>query len=388
MVGSTHKPGAAALHGERISFTGRLASMAQKRAVELVRAAGGQPVQTVSRRTTLLVVGMYGWPLLPDGQVSSKLRFAEELIRQGVPLRTISERVFLEMLGLANQQPAVDKSFTAEKICELLKLQPETLRRWEQLSLVQSCDGHYDFQDVVSLQTVADLVRRGVRPEALNRSLRGLSNVVPGTERPLAQLKIVLANRSELLAELEDALVDERGQMLMKFEHDGVEKPEQAVVTVDPTDHSAQHWFEYGQSCEEAEEYSEAARAYGRAISMQTRFPEAHFNLGNVVRATGSLDTALDLYRTAAEQDAELACAWYNIADILYEKDRHDEAIVNLHNALEACADYPDAHFNLAMCYERVGARKAACRHWQAYLALDRTSEWADLARSHLALPE
>ena len=37
----------------------------------------------VSRKTSLLVVGMGGWPLLPDGGVGIKLKPAEELRQRG-----------------------------------------------------------------------------------------------------------------------------------------------------------------------------------------------------------------------------------------------------------------------------------------------------------------
>ena len=38
----------------------------------IVRANGGEPAKHVSHRTTMLVIGVEGWPLLPDGQVSRK----------------------------------------------------------------------------------------------------------------------------------------------------------------------------------------------------------------------------------------------------------------------------------------------------------------------------
>ena len=61
----------------RVSFTGQLASITRKEARDLVHAAGGQTVSAVSRRTSMLVVGMDGWPLLPSGEIASKLQRAE-----------------------------------------------------------------------------------------------------------------------------------------------------------------------------------------------------------------------------------------------------------------------------------------------------------------------
>jgi tetratricopeptide (TPR) repeat protein len=370
-----------ALAGARVSFTGRLATMSQREAFELVRRAGGRPTHTVSRRTAMVVIGMYGWPLLPDGQVSSKLRYAEELIRHGRRIRLVSEALFLELAGLRPRSEPVHKSYPAERICELLGISEPTLHRWEQLSLIRSEDGRYDFQDVVSLRAIADLAARGIRPDVLNRSLRGLSAILPGTDRPLAQLRIVTENRHSLLAELEDALISADGQLLLNFDRPAPEGT--AAAPVSPATPRA--WFEYGQECEESGDYPEAARAYGQAISLQPTYPEAHFNLGNVVRATGSLETALELYRTASQQDPQLACAWYNMADVQEELGDFGGAVASLQAALHAAPDYPDAHYNLARCAEKTRDLPLAIRHWSAYLRLDPTSEWGDEARRRLA---
>src|SRR5690606_30950180 len=75
-----------------------------------------------------------------------------------------------------------------------------------------------DFQDIVSLQTVASLVRRGVKPDDIQRSLTNLADILPGTERPLAQLQIVAAEPGELLAQVGEALIAPDGQQMLPFE--------------------------------------------------------------------------------------------------------------------------------------------------------------------------
>jgi len=70
--------------------------MTRQEAVRIVLAAGGTATESVSRSTSTLVVGMCGWPLLPDGQVSDKLRRAEKLVRNGFEIRIVSELFLLE----------------------------------------------------------------------------------------------------------------------------------------------------------------------------------------------------------------------------------------------------------------------------------------------------
>ncbi len=56
------------LQGERVAFTGTLASMTHSQAHDVTTKYGGEAVTHVSGRTTMLVVGEEGWPLEDDGQ--------------------------------------------------------------------------------------------------------------------------------------------------------------------------------------------------------------------------------------------------------------------------------------------------------------------------------
>ena len=341
---------------------------------------------TVSRRTSLLVVGMGGWPLLPDGTISRKLRRAESLQRAGSPIRTISEAEFLEVAGLSERRPALRKSFPAQQACDLVGIKPETLTRWEALGLVRAQDGRYDFQDLVSLQTVAELVRAGVSPQTISRSILGLAAVLPGTERPLAQLRIVTEGPRSLLAELGELRLAPDGQLMLNFTPASGPPPEPALPFAERgCPETATAWFERALGLEEDERLDAAERAYREALARQPVFPEAHFNLANVLRGQGRLEAAEERYRIALAQDPALAAAWYNLADLLEETERIGDAISCLKRALQAEPAYADAHFNLAYCYEQAGRGDEAAAHWRAYLQIDPASEWARIARAHLA---
>ncbi|MHC4992496.1 MAG: tetratricopeptide repeat protein [Planctomycetota bacterium] len=387
------------LRSARVAFTGKLASMSRRNAASMLRERGGVVTSTVSRRTSILVVGMDGWPLLANGAVSAKLRRAERLRADGSPIRIVSEREFLEMLGVEPRERVLRKSFPARRISALLGVEPATLRRWELLGLVRSDDGQYDFQDIVSLRTIAELVANGVGPETIGRNVRALASVLPGTERPLAQLKIVVEDQGRLLAEIGETLVDPVGQLLLNFDASGSADPERpghleraddtlrfAGAGLDPdtpTD-SAEGWFAHGQSLEEQERYEEAREAYGRALAIDPGMAEAHFNLGNVLRALGRLEAAEERYRMAVAEDCMLVEAWYNLADVQEETGRVADAVTSLQRALRSCPSFADAHYNLAMCCEQLGRRDEAHRHWSMYIDLDPTSEWADEARRRL----
>src|SRR5262245_29857686 len=366
-----------------VSFTGRLATLSREEACRLVREAGGEPTTGVSRNTSLLVVGMGGWPLLADGGVAIKLKRAEELRRRGCGIRILSEEAFLELLGRKHlPQPSAPKTHTAAEVCQQLRLSPEALDRWEQFGLIHPVDGLYDFQDLVSLRTIAELGERGVRPEVIAQSLQSLASILPAIERPLAQLRILAENPKALHVDLGGSLMAPNGQLLINF--GDVPRPDTTIVPLKTTPSDGE-WFEYGQACEEAEDYEEAVAAYRRAIATSSPFPAAWFNLGNVLRMLGQIEAAGKTYREATRQDAAMAPAWYNLADVQEEQGRIDDAVESLQAALKASPSFADAHFNLALCYEKRAQWGEARHHWEAYLRADNSSQWAKIARRHLA---
>src|ERR1700682_5072415 len=88
------------LRRARVAFTGKLASMTRTEAFRIVKEAQGEALPNVTRRTSILVVGMEGWPLLADGLPSRKLRHAEGLNTQGYQISILPESAFLEIAGL------------------------------------------------------------------------------------------------------------------------------------------------------------------------------------------------------------------------------------------------------------------------------------------------
>ena len=391
------------LRAARVAFTGRLASMTRREADAAVRRAGGVGVGSVTGRTTMLVVGLRGLPIRADGRVTRALERAEALRRAGVEIRILGEDDFLAMLRGGGEvaggaQGGATKRYPLGEVASLVGVEPEMIERWEHLGLVRSGAGLYDFQDIVSLQSIASLVRSGASPGAIWRSLDGLSSVLPHVDRPLAQLKIVIASSGELLAQIGEALIDPQGQQHLDFERcaggAGEDGPA-SIAEVKPAASAGvggrgagpedpDELFERALAMEEDERYAEAAAWYRRAIGLSPGWAEAHFNLANVLRMLERDEGAEEVYHLAVELDPSNELAWYNLADVQEEDGRLEEAAESLGAALRACPTFSDAHFNLASCLEQLGDRAGARRHWSTYLRLDPDSAWAAIARDHL----
>ncbi len=85
------------LAGEVIVFTGAL-SMPRREAADLAAAAGSDVAGSVTKTTSLLVVGDQDLRKLAGHQKSSKHRKAERLIAAGEPIRILGESDFLALV--------------------------------------------------------------------------------------------------------------------------------------------------------------------------------------------------------------------------------------------------------------------------------------------------
>ncbi len=86
------------LHGEFVVFTGEL-SLTREQAADHAARAGCTVTPSVTKKTTLLVVGTQDLATLAGHEKSSKHRKAEELLAKGQHIRILTESDFLELVG-------------------------------------------------------------------------------------------------------------------------------------------------------------------------------------------------------------------------------------------------------------------------------------------------
>jgi tetratricopeptide (TPR) repeat protein len=89
-------------------------------------------------------------------------------------------------------------------------------------------------------------------------------------------------------------------------------------------------------------------------------------------------------YLAAIEADPGYPLAQFNLGNLYDEQGRLQDAFAYYRRALALNPHYADAHFNLALLCERQGEAMKAVHHWKAYLKLDHSGQWADIARRQL----
>ncbi len=118
-----------------------------------------------------------------------------------------------------------------------------------------------------------------------------------------------------------------------------------------------------GTCCEEPDVVA-ARAAYLAALSAQEDHLEARINLGRLLHMDGQLQDAERMYRQAKSSSALLS---FNLAILLEDLEREEEAVAAYRDALAQDPLMHDAHFNLSRLHEKANRPREALRHLLAY---------------------
>jgi tetratricopeptide (TPR) repeat protein len=372
---------AESLRGKVVVFTGKLACMTRVEAAKLVRSRGGMVTPSVNRRTSIVVVGQEGWPLQRNGRLTAKLLKTQRLQAGGQAIVIYPEEEFLRHLGLDSAQD-VRRHYTASQLAKLLNISRDQLRSWLRHGLIrasQSIDSidYFDYSQVIGIKTLSDLLRAGVKVEAIRRSLQQLRQWLPGADDPLAKL-ILLQQVGELGVRHEDGLVEPTGQRVFEFDEEAAPAP----VSLDAA--PRRDWFALACEHEEAGQLEEAAEAYRQGLRIDGADADSVFNLANVLYALDEKSAALERYYQVLELDGAFAPAWVNVGVILGDQQRPDEAAAAFRTALLLDPENGEARYNLADLLQSTGKGQEAAEHWREYLKRDPQSPWGRFAREQL----
>jgi tetratricopeptide (TPR) repeat protein len=121
--------------------------------------------------------------------------------------------------------------------------------------------------------------------------------------------------------------------------------------------------FQRGHMLEDSD-VNAARAAYLAALSIQEDHLEARINLGRLLHLDGQLKEAERLYRDAKTTSALLS---FNLAILLEDLQREEEAVAVYRDALAQDPLLHDAHFNLSRLHEKAQRPREALRHLLAY---------------------
>lgn len=390
------------LAGERVTFTGVLASMTHREASELVEQHGGEATTHASRQTTLLVVGEEGWPLEADGKPSRKFQHVQQWRALGASIRVLRESDWLQVLGLSDRRGEVHRLYTPAMLGQMLDLPVALIRRWERNGLLRAAKRvcrlpYFDFQEVARLQRLAELLDAGVSREELEQSLIALADLFPEAGGPRAKLHLLARDSRVLLRDDHGLLEAASGQRVFSFDDDDspedlTDAPASLPMTVQSPKAeihvSAAEWFSRGCELLEHNDAPAAIEAFRMSLMLRPQDAETQFCLADALYRANNPSAALERYYAVVETDRKYLEAWTQIGCLHTEREELDAAIAAFRIALDLHADYPDAHLHLAEALQAAGKKEEAKPHWERYLEFDRRGPWADMARQRLGLDE
>jgi tetratricopeptide (TPR) repeat protein len=223
--------------------------------------------------------------------------------------------------------------------------------------------------------SLQDIRRLPELPDRLVRALQRAGHIAAVTHKgrgaPLSSADVLVLRIAAALRaagvpakRLSSTLGDIRAQLPIET---GRSTPERAASLPLRTDsrrlEQAQQHFQAALRLEDHDPPAARAR-YLAALSAHRQHVEARVNLGRLLHLDGQLEQAERIYRAARVSNALLS---FNLALLLEDLNREDEAVIAYREALALDPALHDAHFNLSRLHERAQRSREALHHLLAY---------------------
>jgi tetratricopeptide (TPR) repeat protein len=252
------------------------------------------------------------------------------------------------------------QEYSLADLKRLFGLPPALVRKLNQAGFIG--DKRYSFQDLLVLRVAGALKAAKIPPSKILAALEQIRATLPAGRLPA----LALAASGKDLAVREGTREREAsGQYVLPLApRAATGEIAELRPSVDvPTAVVAQEYFTRGHLLEETD-IAAARAAYLAALGVQEDYLEARINLGRLLHLDGQLKEAERLYRQAKTSSALLS---FNLAILLEDLEREEEACAAYREALAQDPMLCDAHFNLSRLHEKANRPKEALKHLLAY---------------------
>ncbi len=254
------------------------------------------------------------------------------------------------------------QEYSLADLKRLFGLPPALIRKLSQAGFISGAQGKYTFQDLLVLRVAGALKAAKISTPKIAAALEQIRSALPDDRLPA----IALAASGKDLAVREGLREWEAsGQYALPL----LPRPASGQVAemrrsaAVPAAAIAHEHFQRGHTLEDSDVVA-ARAAYLAALSVQEDHLEARINLGRLLHLDGQLKEAERLYREAKTSSALLS---FNLAILLEDLEREEEAVAAYRDALAQDPLLHDAHFNLSRLHEKADRPREALRHLLAY---------------------
>lgn len=339
--------------GRSAALYGRFTLGARERIAEAITAGGGKVARDLTGRSDALVVGALATSLIDTGHLGARLASAAE---RSMPV--FSERRFEALLrGDAGEAPSLPLT-TVLRLSHLTPADVHMLAAFEVVRVANDC---CRFGDAATLKTASEIIAAGRTLGDCVRILVRARDLAPKGRRSI--------------------VIDDAGRAALAWEDGRTTLEGQGFLPFDEAAASVEDLFEAAVLAEAEGDLEEAARLYDMCARADRRDAIALFNLGNVHLELKAYDKAILAYGRAVSRDPDFVEAHYNLAQACEAVRQYDRARAALAEVLARDARHADALFNLAQIDLNAGDLAAAKARFEQYLAADPPSDWAEKAR-------
>lgn len=273
---------------------------------------------------------------------------------------------------------AADAPYTLRGIEEMLGLGRSAVAALIEAGFVTPSRGprneyRFTFQDVVVLRTAHQLREANIPARRMMRSLKQLKERLP-EQLPLSGLRIRAIGNDVAVRTADAGWEDHSGQLLLDFE---IAAAKGGSVSFLPRSTStpisaktAAEWFSEGEALEPGD-VAAAERSYRQCIGIDPRHTMAYVNLAALLCDAGRSDEALALCDEAMPRCAPSAPLHFNHAIALEDLGQLADALESYERCLALSPDLADAHFNAARLHLQLGHQQSAVKHFSAYRRLE-----------------
>jgi tetratricopeptide (TPR) repeat protein len=257
------------------------------------------------------------------------------------------------------------QDYSLADLKRLFGLPPALVRRLSEAGFITPPTSRgrssYAFQDLTVLRVAGALKASKMSTPKIVAALEQIRGALPSGNLPA----IALAASGKDVAVREGAREWEAsGQYALPLATRSIARPVAEIKpSTVPAAGIAHEHFQRGNLLEDSD--IDAARAaYLAALSVQEDHLDARINLGRLLHLDGKLKEAEQMYRQARTSSAILS---FNLATLLEDLEREDEAVAAYRDALAQDPLLGDAHFNLSRLHEKANRPREALRHLLAY---------------------
>lgn len=281
---------------------------------------------------------------------------------------------------------APQQDYSRADVRRQFRLTERQLKSWERESLVPPLES-YSFSDLIAIRTILELRGKGFRSRNIAEAVSSLRRKLDDVKRPLSELRILSDGRKIAVRVAGHKMEALTGQILFDFEaaelggvRDFPERKRGGDLL-----RESEVWFQQGLDLEETgAPVEKVLEAYQKVVELNPAAAGALVNLGTIHYRQRKFGEAERYYKQAIAADPSYPLAEFNLGNLYDEQGRLPEAFHHYKRTLALNPQYADAHFNLALLCERTGDTLKAVLHWKIYLKLDRTGQWAEVARRQL----